>query len=531
MLTNQRTLAPGRAVRAGTTASYRALVEAPGEAHATRSELTGPLGAEMRARRGALLTIAHLTDLHFTDVESPARFEFLNRYAGDPRFKELLTMQRPQEAINAHAIDATIAAINAIQSGPVAGGKVDIAVMSGDAVDNAQTNELATFFDLMAGAMVRPGSGGPELESVQAPAWPDDIFWKPDGGAYGRDRFRVEFGFPHLPGVLDRAQRPFQAAGLRAPWIGCHGNHEELCQGVGVVNPELAALMIDGRKPIAVGEGIEPSTALDLFVRKPQAFMAGPTIAVTPDAARAPLGLAGFIEGYLGAGGHGFSADNRSRGTAYHFHDTRHVRLITLDTACAAGGADGSIDGAQLAWLEERLAEVHASYVDATGATVRTGNENRLVVVVSHHPLFTIRNERVAEGSRGAELLAVLRRFPNVILWLNGHTHTNAVRAHANREGVSVGFWEVTTASLVDWPCQARLVEIFDAGGGRLGIACTMIDHDGAVDPGGAMTPAELAGLHRELAANDPLAGSMSARAGTAADRNVILALPAPFPV
>jgi hypothetical protein len=140
-----------------------------------------------------------------------------------------------------------------------------------------------------------------------------------------------------------------------------------------------------------------------------------------------------------------------------------------------------------------------------------------------------MRNERGADGSGGAALLATLGRFPNVILWLNGHTHTNQVRPHANRAGVSVGFWEVTTSSLVDWPCQSRLVEIFDAGGGRLGIACTMIDHDGAIDPGAAMSAGEMAGLHRLLAANDPLAGSASARAGSAADRNVVLALPAPF--
>jgi len=531
MLTHERTIAPGKAIRTGSSAAYRVLVEAPGEAHVTRTDLTGPLRSELRARRGALLTIGHITDLHFTDVESPARFEFLNRYAGDPRFRELLTMQRPQEAINAHAIDATIAAVNAIEAGPVAGGKVDLAVMSGDAIDNAQANELGTVLALLAGRMVKPGSGGPELESVQAPAWPDDIFWKPDGGAFGRDRFRIEYGFPHLPGVLDRAQRPFQAAGLRAPWIGCHGNHEELCQGVGVLNPDVAALMTGGRKAIAVGEGIDPATAVELFIRKPHAFAAGPTVAVTPDASRAPLGLGGFLDAYIAAGGHGFSALNRSAGTAYHVHDTEHVRLVTLDTACTAGGAEGCIDSAQLAWLEERLAEVHESYTDPTGATVRTSNTNRLVVIVSHHPLISMRNERGPEGAGGDELLSVLRRFPNVVLWLNGHTHTNAVRPHANREGVSVGFWEVTTSSLVDWPCQARLVEIFDGGGGRLGIACTMIDHDGAVDPGGAMTAVELAGLHRELAANDPLAGAGSYRSGTAADRNVILALPAPFRV
>jgi metallophosphoesterase (TIGR03767 family) len=517
VLTVERTLRPGRTVRAGAVAAYRTLEEAAGEPHVTRTELTGPLSAELHARR-ALLTIAHLTDLHVTDVESPARFEFLNRYASDPRFRELLTMQRPQEALNARAIDAMVSAFNAIDAGPVAGGTVELAVMSGDAIDNGQTNELATFFALLGGGMVTPGSGGPELESVQAPAWPDDIFWKPDGG-YGRDRFSLDYGFPHLPGVLDRAQRPFHAAGLQMPWIGCHGNHEELCQGVGVMNAELGAAMAGARKAIAVGEGIDPSTALELFIRKAQAFMAGPAVAVTPDETRSPIGLAGFIDGYLAAGGHGFTLANRTGGSAYYVHDTRHVRLVVLDTACPAGGADGSIDSRQLVWLEDRLAEVHRP------------NPDRLVVVVSHHPLRTIVNERAPGGSRGADLLAVLRRFRNVVLWLNGHTHINRVTARAAADGDSAGFWEVTTASMVDWPTQARLVEIFDAGGGKLGIACTMVDHDGAVDPDGAMTGVELAGLHRELAANDPLAGSASSRAGTVADRNVILALLAPFPL
>jgi len=287
-----------------------------------------------------------------------------------------------------------------------------------------------------------------------------------------------------------------------------------------------------GRKPIALGEGFAAATAVELFTTHPELFMSGPTIAVTADPARRPAGFEGIIDSYVRAGGHGFTALNRSSGTAYYVHDTPAVRLITLDTSCRAGGADGCIDAAQLAWLEDRLAEVHATYVDSTGQTAHTSAENRLVVILSHHPLSTMRNERGPDGSGGAALLAILGRFPNVILWLNGHIHANQVRPHANRDGLSVGFWEVTTSSLVDWPCQGRLVEIFDAGGGRLGIACTMIDHDGSVDPGGALSSAEMAGLHRELAANDPLGGgSASARAGTAADRNVVLALPAPFPL
>ena len=77
----------------------------------------------------------------------------------------------------------------------------------------------------------------------------------------------------------------------------------------------------------------------------------------------------------------------------------------------------------------------------------------------------------------------------------------------------------MTTGSLVDWPCQARLIEIFRTRDDQLAIACTMVDHDGK----------GLAGLHRELAANVPLNGFDSWRPGTPADRNAILLLPRPF--
>jgi metallophosphoesterase (TIGR03767 family) len=533
VLTVRRRLAAGPILRTGSAAPYRGLIEMDGEPHAVRTELTGPVAGELPARRGALLALVHLTDLHVTDVESPARFEFLNRFAGDPRFRELLTMQRPQEALNAHAIAAMVRAVNEIEAAPVSGSPLDLLVMTGDAIDNAQWNELATFMSLFDGGLVSPGSGGPEFEGVQAPGWPEEIFWKPDGGAYGRDQFRLAYGFPLLPGLLDRGLRTFEAPGLRIPWIGCHGNHEQLCQGVGAVTPELALAMVAGRKPIALAEGFDPATAVELFVARPEAFMSGPTVAVTPDAARRPAGLQGFVEAHFRPAarpdGHGFTATNRRHGTAYYVHDTRAVRLVTLDTACPAGGAGGCIDREQVAWLEERLAEVHAVYVDARGETVRTANENRLVVILSHHPLFTLSNHRAPDSVDLDDLLRVLHRFPNVVLWLNGHVHMNIVQPHANRAGMSNGFWEVTTSSLVDWPGQGRVVEIFDAGSGRLVIACTMIDHDGVADPGPAVTPPELAGLHRQLAANDPLAGMGSPRAGTQADRNVLLTLPAPF--
>jgi hypothetical protein len=53
-----------------------------------------------------------------------------------------------------------------------------------------------------------------------------------------------------------------------------------------------------------------------------------------------------------------------------------------------------------------------------------------------------------------------------------------------------------------------------------------MVDHDGAMDPGDAIEPAQLAGLHRELAGNVPVGGFGSGRDGTPLDRNVTLLVP-----
>ena len=493
MLTVHERIVPGSVLRAGTSSSYRALQPAPGERHSLRTELTGPVGREIRALGKPLLVIGQMTDLHFTDVESPARFEFLNRFATDARFRELITMQRPQEALNAHSIAAMVRAMNAVDAAPVSGAPLELVLMTGDAIDNAQANELATYRAVFEGGMVSAGSGGPELESVQTPAWPDDIFWKPDGTSFGRDRFRTAHGFPLVPGLLDRAMRPFDSPGLKLPWFECLGNHEELCQGVGVVTPELARLMVGGRKPIGVPDGLDAATAVEDFVIRPHHFMSGPTVAVTPDERRRP-------------------ADWRHR-ERYGVVDTKSVRIITLDTSCPAGGADGRIDGPQLAWLEARLTEA----------------ADRVVVIASHHPLFTLRNRRVPDVVDPDEVVRLVHRFPNVVLWLNGHVHLNMVQPHANPAGTSAGFWEVTTSSLVDWPCQSRVVELFDAGQGQLAIACTMLDHDGPADPGAALTPAEMAGLHRQLAFNDPIAGVVTTRAGTEADRNVVLTVPNPL--
>ena len=96
-----------------------------------------------------------------------------------------------------------VRAINAIEAAPVSGSPIELLVMTGDAIDNAQANEFATYTALFEGGMVNPASGGIEIESVQSPGWPDGIFWKPDGGGFCPDHFRVAYGFPLVPGLLE----------------------------------------------------------------------------------------------------------------------------------------------------------------------------------------------------------------------------------------------------------------------------------------------------------------------------------------
>ena len=524
MLTTERRLGAGLVVRTGPRAAFRAVTELDGEPHAIRSDLVGGEPVASVNVNEPIIAIGHITDLHVTDAESPARFEFVNLEWEDSRFRELLTMQRPHETLTPRAIEVMVRTLNRITVAPVAGGPLEFIAMTGDAIDNTQRNELTNFLALLNGGTVRPDSGAPGYEGVQAEHWPGFICWKPDGpptgDAYGRD-----LGFPRHPGLLERAVEPFEAAGLRLPWIGCYGNHEEVCQGVGRITPALARAMTGSRKPIALPSGLDRETALETFVRRPEFFMSGESIEVASDAMRRPISRGEFVESLVLSGSHGFTAENQAGETAYYVHDTPAVRFITLDTVCPEGGADGRIDPPQLYWLERRLEEAHSSFRSRDGSIVRTSTRDRLVVVLSHHGYETLANPRAE--NRSDELLRLLHRFGNVVLWISGHIHANRITPRPGPPGAQ-GFWEVTTSSLVDWPCQGRVVELFDAGAGILGIACTMIDHDGRVEGGLDDLPA-LAGLHRELAGNVPFNGFDSWRPGTSADRNAILLLNKPF--
>ena len=479
--------------------------------------------------------------MQIADVQSPARFEFLEQLRGGPGAEAYVPACRPQEALVAHAVAAMVDTINRLPTSPETGATLGLCVSTGDSLDNAQLNELQWFLALLGGGTVAPNSGGPTYQGVQAADWEPALYWRPDPAP---DPFKERFGFPVHPGLLAQALQAFVSPGLAMPWLSCFGNHDGLVLGTALPTHAYEQVLSGGRKPVDLPHGVDPLSQVEAFTAAPERLLSGPAREVVPDPARRSVGRRDFVAAHLQAGGsprgHGFDGGNVENETAYGIYDLDGpvpVRMVLLDTTNMDGYFQGSIGVRQLRWLEARLTEAHSSHIDAGGRVVTTGATDRLVVLASHHGLDTMVNDR--QDSTGLEqdhprvtagaLESLLHRFGNVVLWLNGHRHRNEVQPRPDPNGRTGGFWEVSTAAIADWPCQSRLVELVSSGDGEIAILCTMLDAGVPADPGRAVGRERLAALHRELASNDPFAGARHRARGAHGDRNIALRLPAPF--
>src|SRR4051812_2327803 len=242
----------------------------------------------------------------------------------------------------------------------------------------------------------------------------------------------------------------------------------------------------------------------------------------------------------------------------YSFSPRAGLRFLVLDSItddCGPGVelcAEGSIDDQQFQWMRDQISQ-------AAGL-------RQYVVVFSHHPLRTMRSpdgdlseQPVHYGERkdrrggqpvtpspGPTLEELYCESPNVIAHVSGHEHINAIEHHPCGKGTDTDatpgpgdFWEISTASHMDWPQQSRMIELVDNGGGRMSLAVTILDHDGPANPGGAKPGDDalgaageqvlkLASISRELAYNDYQNSRGSA--GSPADRNALLPLEQAWP-
>ncbi len=517
---------------------YVRLVEAAPYPQLVREELAAAQSGR-DGRRVGLASIVHLTDVHLVDAQSPSRVEFVDRLASP-----VGGGFRPQEAMCTQVGSAMVQRINTVATGPVTGRAFDVAVSTGDNIDNQQRNELDWFVQMLDGGTIVPDSG---LIGTYEGVQDDDVglgyynnYWHPDAppGSNPADSYKVGFGFPELPGLLGAAIASHDSPGLGIPWYSSYGNHDGLLQGNAPGELPGSApfdLISTGTvKVTGVGTSFDPSDAQSTITSAldPAAISSGGALfrTVTADESRAAATVEDWIRRHLdspaspGPVGHGYSEDMiASRRLYYTFPVSESVLGISMDTVNHGGYAEGSLGDAQLAWIEQQL----------------TSNPDRLVVLFSHHNLFTLENPfpdpfDPGEARRGFDVLReMLTRFPNVIAWVNGHSHVNRITPVADPSGQTGGFWEISTAAHIDWPEQARLIEIADNRDGTLSIFGTLIEHASPAsveltNPSAA-TPTQLASLSRELAANEPQVDVNAL--GEPGARNVELLIGSPFDV
>ncbi len=493
-------------------AGYQRLVEGPGQPLVVRSELGAPKDGR-EDRRRPMASVVQFSDTHLVDAQSPGRVELLDRLGGP-----FTAAWRPQETLSTQVVAAMVGHVNGLARGPVTGRPFDALVCTGDNTDNGQVNELDWFVRVLDGGSLTPDSGERgTFEGVQDDVAPDPAYWHPEAAI--ADTWKADRGFPSIDGLLADAIAPFDAPALDVPWWATYGNHDGLLQGNVAPNGPYDEILLGSRKITGLPPGVDSGTFVSILFTDAAAVAAGLARGdyhhreVTPDEDRRSAHRPDWIRRMLdSAEGHGYVSDDLdATKTWYRFAVADGVVGLSLDTCAHGGSASGCITEGQLRWLEEELASVHSAHIAADGTVARTGGDDQLVLVFSHHTSGTMDadlpdpafpDERRVQGE---ELVATLLRFPNVVAWVNGHTHTHGVTAHTDPRGLAPGFWEVTTASHIDFPQQSRVLELVDNADGTHSLFGVVIDHDAPLvaDPSDRSL-AGLVAISRELSANDP---------------------------
>jgi len=183
--------------------------------------------------------------------------------------------------------------------------------------------------------------------------------------------------------------------------------------------------------------------------------------------------------------GHGFSQANIDDDFAcYSFRPKSNLplKVIVLDNTQAAddvsppmsatsspGYGHGSLDKKRYDWLVKELDDGQAA--------------GELMIIAAHVPIGVeppksyIGWSSVAYVSEPA-LIAKLHEYPNLVLWMAGHRHYNVITPFKSPDPgrPELGFWQVETASLRDYPQQFRTFEIVRNSDDTISIVTTDVD-------------------------------------------------------
>jgi 3',5'-cyclic AMP phosphodiesterase CpdA len=314
---------------------------------------------------------------------------------------------------------------------------IDLVIVTGDATDNAQLNELDWFITILDGGRVDPLSG------------PDDR----DPGS--------------LPDLLLDPHQPFYAQGLyrngvhgdarTIDWYSLAGNHDRFAVGVfPIVNDfsgrRVSLLPLQERIGLFFPVDLDPTGSLSWAPITPGNPGPPPSLSlpimIQANPERRYFTDREFVEAHLRSvsepPGHGFDADHPER-TWYSVSPRAGLRLIGLNSATphievpTLPYSEGAISVTQVRFLERELE--------------RAQEAGEWVIVATHHPSDALEPALGTAVTAGA-FRQTLNAYPCVKLHLAGHWHENVVFDRG-------GYREIVTGSAFDRPQLGRVVELW----------------------------------------------------------------------
>ncbi len=409
-----------------------------------------------------LLHFFAMADTHITDKESPAQAVIYGCEWG------ILAGYSPAMLYTTQVLDAAVQTVNALHKRK----PFDFGIFLGDGINNGQYNELRWYIDVLDGRLINPDSG------VK-----DDP----------------------VPGPLNDYQDEYQAAGLDRTirWYQVLGNHDHFSMGL-FPPDEYIKRALTGDTVLNLGNALTDPLrirsrgfyvgTIDGRTRDGEIIGAGPVSdfpdgppTVPPDPDRRFLSrtewILEFFHSASGPAGHGFAPDAVTTGFACYTFDPREdipIRIIVLDdtqkdenTPDGSSNRHGSLDRERYDWLVQELEKGQ--------------KEGMLMIIAAHIPIgvatersapeLSLHWDRFAAVSE-AELIAKLHTFPNLLLWVAGHRHRNTVTAFRSPDAArpELGFWEVETASLREFPQQFRVFSIVRNSDDTVSVFTTNID-------------------------------------------------------
>lgn len=383
-----------------------------------------------------------VADPQVVDEESPIRME------------SFAQVYRPQGYLTPQVFEAHVR--TAQRFSDMSSRPFDFALMAGDLTDGGQKNEVDWVLTTMNGGVIDPDSGVDN---------------------------------DPVPGPGNDHNDPFISDGLAAPWYAALGNHDSLYNGgFGTVTEHLRKAAVGDRLFLSPMFGVLGWHGFIPGDTVTETVITNPAIKTPPDEDRYPLTINEVIQQIQQSGGepkgHGFTEEHVENAMGYYSVKPiagKPVRMIVLHTTDSSEvditlAFEGSLDREQFRWLESELDKSVAN--------------NELVIIMSHHRLSDFHRRSEVPSS---EIEALFVSHSNVVLHLTGHGHKNTKTRHEAEDLAGEGdlgsgafehggYWELMTASTMDFPMQSRIIEIVDENNGFVSIYVTNVDHNSPED-------------------------------------------------